>query len=34
MLWLAGNPSPIQVQFNKKLSIYEVQTVLASYILR
>ena len=33
-LWLAGNPFHIQVQFNKKLSIYEVQTVLASYILR
>lgn len=33
-LWLAGNPQPIQVQFNKKLSIYEVQSVLASYVLR
>jgi hypothetical protein len=33
-LWLTGNPSPIQIQFNKKLSIYEVQRVLAGYVLR
>jgi hypothetical protein len=26
--------APIQKQFNKKLSIYEVQSVLASYVLR
>ena len=33
-LWLTGNPAPLQLQFNKKLSIYEVQKVLASYVLR
>jgi len=33
-IWLTGNPAPIQLQFNKKLSIYEVQTVLAGYVLR
>ena len=33
-IWLTGNPQPIQLQFNKKLSIYEVQGVLASYVLR
>ena len=33
-IWLAGNPEPIQLQFSKKLSIYEVQSVLASYVLR
>ena len=33
-IWLSGNPAPIQKQFNKHLSIYEVQSVLASYVLR
>lgn len=33
-IFLSGNPVPIQVQFNKKLSIYAVQAVLASYVLR
>jgi hypothetical protein len=33
-IWLAGNPTPLQLQFNKKLSIYAVQSVLASYVLR
>lgn len=33
-LWVTGAPEPIKVQFNKKLSIYEVQSVLASYVLR
>jgi hypothetical protein len=33
-IWLTGNPQPIQLQFNKKLSIYEVQSVLAGYVLR
>ena len=32
-IWLSGSPSPIQLQFNKKLSIYAVQAVLASYVL-
>ena len=33
-IWISGVPTPIQKQFNKRLSIYEVQTVLASYVLR
>jgi hypothetical protein len=33
-IWISGSPLPIQKQFNKKLSIYEVQAVLASYVLR
>jgi hypothetical protein len=33
-IWLTGSPNPIQLQFNKKLSIYEVQSVLAGYVLR
>jgi hypothetical protein len=33
-IWLTGNPVPIQLQFNKKLSIYAVQSVLASYVLQ
>ena len=33
-IWITGTPAPIQKQFNKKLSIYEVQAVLASYVLK
>ena len=33
-IWVSGNPTPIGVTFNKTLSIYEVQSVLASYVLR
>jgi hypothetical protein len=33
-LWLASTPEPIRLQFNKTLSIYEVQSVLAGYVLR
>ena len=33
-IWLTGTPAPIQLQFNKKLSIYAVQSVLAGYVLR
>ena len=33
-IWISGTALPIQKQFNKKLSIYEVQSVLASYILK
>lgn len=33
-IFLSGSAMPIQVQFNKKLSIYAVQAVLASYVLR
>lgn len=33
-IWISSTAEPIQKQFNKKLSIYEVQAVLASYVLR
>jgi Bacterial PH domain len=33
-IWISGSSSPLQKQFNKKLSIYEVQTVLATYVLK
>ena len=33
-IWLTGSPAPIQLQFNKKLSVYAVQSVLAGYVLR
>lgn len=32
-IWLSGTAMPIQKTFNKKLSIYEVQSVLAGYVL-
>jgi hypothetical protein len=33
-IWITGKAVPVKKQFNKKLSIYEVQAVLASYVLR
>jgi Bacterial PH domain len=33
-IWVSGKGTPYQIQFNKKLSIYEVQSVLASYVLK
>jgi len=33
-IWISSTATPIQKQFNKKLSIYEVQSVLASYVLK
>ena len=33
-IWISGTAVPVQKQFNKRLSIYEVQAVLASYVLR
>ena len=32
-IWISGTTVPIQKQFNKNLSIYEVQAVLAQYVL-
>lgn len=32
-IWVSGSPMPIQKQFNKNLNIYQVQSVLASYVL-
>lgn len=34
VIWISSTAEPIKKQFNKKLSIYEVQAVLASYVLR
>ena len=33
-IWISGTQLPIQKTFNKRLSIYEVQAVLASYVLK
>ena len=33
-IWISGSPMPVQKQFNKNLNIYEVQSVLAGYVLR
>lgn len=33
-IWLSGSQLPIQKQFNKTLNIYEVQSVLAGYVLK
>jgi len=33
-IWVSGAAAPIQKQFNKKLNIYELQSVLASYVLK
>ncbi|MEN3363245.1 MAG: hypothetical protein V7606_519 [Burkholderiales bacterium] len=33
-IWISSTAAPIQKQFNKKLSIYEVQSVLAAYVLK
>jgi hypothetical protein len=32
-IWISGTPTPIQKQFNSRLNIYEVQSVLAMYVL-
>jgi hypothetical protein len=33
-IWISGTAEPVRKQFNKRLSIYEVQSVLASCVLR
>jgi hypothetical protein len=33
-IYVSGTPAPIQLKFNKKLNIFSVQGVLASYVLR
>ena len=33
-IWVSGSPTPIQLQFNRRLNIYAVQRVLASYVAR
>lgn len=32
-IWISGTNFPIEKQFNKSLNIYEIQTVLAQYVL-
>ena len=32
-VWMSGSPLPIQKRFNKQLNIYDVQSVLAGYVL-
>ncbi len=33
-VWISGTQLPIQKQFNKSLDIYELQSVLATYVLK
>ena len=33
-IWVTAAQTPIQLKFTKKLSVYAVQSVLASYVLR
>jgi len=33
-IWISGTAEPVRQTFNKFLSIYEVQSVLASYVLK
>jgi hypothetical protein len=33
-IYVSSNPVPIQKQFNKKLDIYHLQSVLAAYVLK
>ena len=33
-IWISGNAVPLQKQFNKNLNIYELQSVLAEYVLK
>ena len=32
-IWITGSPTPIQKQFTKKVNVYDVQRVLAHYVL-
>ncbi len=33
-IWISGTQLPIEKQFNKSLNIYELQSVLAEYVLK
>lgn len=33
-IWISGRPMPIQKRFSSNLNIYEVQAVLAGYVLK
>ena len=33
-IWISGSSAPIEREFNRRLNIYEVQSVLAYYVLK
>ncbi|MDF2572274.1 MAG: yjqA [Sporomusa sp.] len=33
-IWVSGSPTPIERKFNKSLNIYQLQSVLAQYVLK
>lgn len=33
-IWISGTPNPVEKQFNKSLNIYELESVLAEYVLK
>jgi hypothetical protein len=33
-IWISGSPEPVQKRFNRKLNVYELQAVLAGYVLK
>jgi len=33
-IWISGSAEPLEKQFNRSLNIYELQSVLAEYVLR
>lgn len=33
-IWISGSAAPLQKQFNRSLNIYELQSVLAEYVLK
>jgi hypothetical protein len=33
-IWISGSPAPVQKRFNKRLNVYELQAVLAAYVLK
>jgi hypothetical protein len=32
-IWITGTPTPMQQQFTKKVNVYQVQSLLAGYVL-
>lgn len=33
-IWIAGYPIPVEKKFNRNINIYDVQSILASYVMR
>jgi hypothetical protein len=33
-IWISGNPTPVSKRFNRSVNIYELQSVLATYVLK